>query len=392
MDLRAVIFVPALVGSVIFGFVFALYAAHYYLTVLQSTGSGSKEVVWVNEPIIDHFWKVFYLTWLIGLWLGPAWVLGRVSAAGSDAVWFRYVVPVAVLWVCYPVSQLSSLAGPSIWLPLIPDVFGRLARKPAVVLGFFGLSGATLAGFGLAFHWVFNAPGLVWLFVGSPLLVVTGLLYARLLGRLAFVLMFTKSVLSRKRKRKRARSADAPRDDGRVPGGGTGEEAEDSGHVFTQPSDLPPINTPDEGPLSGYDVTVEDHRPKPRKRVVAEVAGSDPPPRSKADSPPHEGKTSPPRRGSEDDEDATPYGVNEPEVQPEERAPVDVVKPSAVEMQLLNRDDAPRPPKQVWTGEIFAFLVQPGTVTVILMLSAMCVGVGGMVRIAREFNPVAAGP
>ena len=89
MDLRAVIFVPALAGSVIFGFLFALFAAHYYLTVLQSTGSGSKEVVWVSEPILDNFWKVFYLAWLIGLWFGPAWLLSRKLAADTDAVWLR---------------------------------------------------------------------------------------------------------------------------------------------------------------------------------------------------------------------------------------------------------------------------------------------------------------
>ena len=40
MNLGALIFVPALVGSVVFGCVFALFAAHYYLTVLEGTGAG----------------------------------------------------------------------------------------------------------------------------------------------------------------------------------------------------------------------------------------------------------------------------------------------------------------------------------------------------------------
>ena len=151
MDLRAVIFVPALAGSVIFGFLFALFAAHYYLTAMQSTGSGSRDVVWVSEPILDHFWKVFYLAWLIGLWLGPAYLIGQAYTAGSDSAWLRLAVPLAVFWLCYPVSQLSSLGGSTIWLPLHPDVFGRLAQKPGVVLGFFALSAAVLAVFGVAF-------------------------------------------------------------------------------------------------------------------------------------------------------------------------------------------------------------------------------------------------
>ena len=163
----ALIFVPALVASAVFGFVFSIFAAQHYLTVLQSTGSGARQVAWPSEPFIDSFWKVFYLGWLIGLWLGPAWFLGRAFATGSDLPWMRYAVPLSVFWICYPISQLSSLSGPSIWLPFHHDVLGRLARKPDVLIGFFCLSGVVLAAFGLGFHWTFNATGFIWLLVGD---------------------------------------------------------------------------------------------------------------------------------------------------------------------------------------------------------------------------------
>ena len=42
MDLRAVIFMPALAGAAILAFVFLTFAAHYYLTVLESTATGAK--------------------------------------------------------------------------------------------------------------------------------------------------------------------------------------------------------------------------------------------------------------------------------------------------------------------------------------------------------------
>ncbi|MCI0705042.1 MAG: hypothetical protein L0241_28615, partial [Planctomycetia bacterium] len=195
MDLRAVIFVPALVGSTIAGFVFLLFAAHYYLTVLESTGAGAKEVTWISEPILDNFWKVFYLGWLIGLWLGPAYFIGRAFASGADAGWLKLGVPLLFLWALYPISQLSSLSASSVWIPIHPDVFARLAQKPAVTLGFFALSLPVFALFGVAFQWSFLTKG-EWhlLFVGIPLLVVSVLFYARLLGRLAFGLMFTKSL------------------------------------------------------------------------------------------------------------------------------------------------------------------------------------------------------
>lgn len=89
-----------------------------------------------------------------------------------------------------------------------------------------------------------------------------------------------------------------------------------------------------------------------------------------------------------DDEDAQAYGVHAPEVKPEDRAPADIVTPSALEMKLLGRDDAPKPPKQVWTLQLLAFLGQVDTLAVLGLLTFLCILFGAVVRVAREFNPV----
>jgi hypothetical protein len=360
--MTAFIFVPTLVACVLTGFLFAIFASQYYLNVLQSTGSGARGVVWVHEPLVDNFWKVFYMAFLIVLWLGPGWLLGRAFASGAGQPWLKYAVPLAVFWIAFPVSQMSSLSGPSIWLPLHHDVFGRLARRPGVTLGFFLLSAPVLALFGLGFHLTFHADGFVFLFVGSPLVILAALLYARLLGRLAYVLMYTRSILSRRKKKK-------PRAEQPVK-----EEQPNEEPVFVQPSELPPIETPDEGPLTGYDIRFDEPA---RKRVRAQSVSE----RS-------EPKRVPPRPKFDDDDD-TPYRVNEPEVAPEERAPPEVVKPSELEMKLLNRDDAPKPPKQVWTPELFGFLLQPDSISIFGLLTLLLVLAGACVRLAKAFNPVA---
>lgn len=363
---EAIIFVPALAGCAVFGFVFALFTANHYLTVLQSTAAGARHITWGAEPILDGFWKVFYLLWLAGVWAGPALAVSR--AAGATGL-MSYVVPLAFVWVCYPVSQLSSLSGPTVWLPLHPGVFDRLLQKPVVTAGFFALSLIPLAGVGLGFYAVFLANGMPWLLAGCPLLVLSLYGYARLLGRLAFVLMFTKSRLTRRKKK-------APRDD--LPpvqsAPPAGEEEEQEG--FRQPSELPPIETPDEGPLTGYEVRFADDPPKPaRTRVRAEVV------------------TEPAaRRRPDPDDDDTPYEVNLPDgtaPEREERLPESVVRPREDEMRLLNRDDAPKKPKVAWSAEVLAFLGQQETLAAAGMLSVLCFFFGGMVRIARAFNPAA---
>ncbi|HEY2911604.1 MAG TPA: hypothetical protein VGI99_15235, partial [Gemmataceae bacterium] len=261
MDLRAVIFVPALVGCVLFGFVFALFTARYYLNVLQSTGAGAKRVVWITGPILDNFGDVFDLAWLIGVGLIPALFVGRVFAAGSDQTWLRYAVPLAVFWICYPVSQMSSLSGPSIWLPLHPDVFGRLARKPHLVVGFLALSSLAIVALGFGFYWTFVANGMITLVGGSVVFVVALLFYARLLGRVAFVLMFTRSLFARKKKKRDVESISqgaesAERDLISRDAESAERSAPDEG--FIQPSELPPIQTPDEGPMHGYNISFAD--------------------------------------------------------------------------------------------------------------------------------------
>lgn len=371
MDLRAVIFVPALAASVIAAFVFCLFAAHAYLTVLQNTGSGTRDVGWAAEPILDHFWKVFYLAWLIGLWLGPAYFLGRMYIQGAEGSVWRLAVPLLVFWLAYPISQLSSLSASTIWLPLNPDVFARLIQKPGVTLGFLLLTAPVLALFGLAFHWSFGI-GDQWgrLFIGAPLLVIAALVYARLIGRLAFALMYTKSLFARKKKPKDAPPPDPPRTSRPIDDEETPEPA-----GFVQPEDLPPLMTPDEGELTGYAVRFDDRPAKPKKRMVAEVADNEQP------------RPKPKRPVADEDEDR-PYAVHEPEVQPEERIPEQVVKPNELEMKLLDRSADPKPPKTVWSPQLLAFLVQPDTIPVVVMLSGMCFIAGAMVRIARIFNPV----
>ncbi len=261
MNLDALIFIPALVGSVICGFVFLVFAAHYYLTVLEGTAAGAKEIPWQSEALTANFWKVFYLGWLLGLWAGPTYLIGRAVAPGDQ--WVKLAVALLAMWALYPVSQLSSLSASSVWVPLNLDVFARLAQKPAVTAGFFALTLPVFALGGLAFKWAFLTKGdLPFLFVGVPVLVFAAMLYARLLGRLAFALMFTKDLLKRKKKKAKSLDATPPASVEPVPA------AVDLG-------DPRPINTPD-GELDGYNVLIADDPPAPKKRVKAQVVDDEP--------------------------------------------------------------------------------------------------------------------
>jgi hypothetical protein len=393
MDLRALIFMPSFAAAVVFGFVFVLFLSHYYLTVLEGTATGSKEVTWMAEPILDNFWKLWYMLWLFGLWFGPGYLIAKAIAARTGTEWLQLWLPIGIVWVLYPVSQLSSLSASTIWLPLVPDVFARLAQKPAVTLGFYLLSIPVLALFAVAFKWAFLTKG-EWemLFLGAPLMVLALFLYARLIGRLAFVLAFTKPLLQRRRKKK-AKPA------------GEGEElpAEENKEevvpTITQPRDLPPLQSP-EGELTGYDVAFEEAAP--RKRIVAEVDESDADEDEDAKREPRQKPPPLPSRRKdvdlipersrvwtdEDEEKPTSYGVRAPEAVPIETIPQELVKPKEEEMRLLSRDDVPKQPTAAWGPELLVFLKQPGTITSMAVAAGFCFAVGVLVRICRDFNPL----
>jgi hypothetical protein len=391
MGLEAVIFMPAFAGAVIFGFVFVLFVSHYYLTVLEGTATGAKHVTWLSEPIIDNFWKFWYMLWLFGLWFGPGYLIAKAISAGTGSAWLTLWLPIGIVWLLYPVSQLSSLSASTIWLPLVPDVFARLAQKPAVTLGFYVLSIPVLALFAIAFQWAFLTKG-EWemLFAGAPLMVLAVFLYGRLIGRLAFVLAFTKSLFQEKKKKKKPKPA--------AKGGEGSSQKEEVAPTIAQPRELPPLTSP-EGELTGYDVAFEDEAP--RKRVVAELDEEDgdeeerPRKRARPKPPPLPGHRRDPdlipersRIWSDEDEEATSYDVHAPEVVPIETTPQELVKPREDEMRLLSRDDVPKKPTAAWNRELLVFLGQPGTISAIIIASGLCFLVGVMVRICRDFNPL----
>ncbi len=83
--------------------------------------------------------------------------------------------------------------------------------------------------------------------------------------------------------------------------------------------------------------------------------------------------------------------MNAPEVEEAERIPQEVVKPKAEEMALLDRRDAPKPPKRVWAVGLLAFFGQPGTVSALVILTFLGGVAAAMVRVARAFDPTAGG-
>jgi hypothetical protein len=192
---------------------FAAYGAHSLLVVIEQTAAGFDAVIWPEDRILEYFWKPVYLAGLYVLWLVPVALVAPLLAILPDAArtWIITGAVLAIFWLVFPVSVLSSLSGESRFMIVRKPILRGLARCRRATLHFYaGTFAVLLACGGLVYFGLVGweetlsaALGIVswrlpsWADIVSivVLLPVVGtgsalalLLYGRLLGRLAWII------------------------------------------------------------------------------------------------------------------------------------------------------------------------------------------------------------
>jgi hypothetical protein len=186
----AMIFVCLMVATLIVGLFFFIYAAYCFLVVVQDTAAGADSVRWPSDPLYDKLPRAAYLAGLLAVWIAPAGLLLRLkpeNAIDRSPVLTFLLVATAILWLLFPIGLFSSLSASS---PLIVFRFTILrffARRFGAALCFYAVS-ALLFVVGSAPLFLAFARG-SWLltFVGPFVTAAAFLIYARLLGRMAYL-------------------------------------------------------------------------------------------------------------------------------------------------------------------------------------------------------------
>lgn len=183
-----ILFVFAVLALAVIGTYVVAFASHCFLTVCQSTSAGNKQVVWGEEPLMDWMFQGFYLVWLLVVWLIPTTMFLRVInrdiyVDDPALVLMTYGV---VTWLLFPIGSLSSMSAESPWTFFRPQVLKLLGRSLNSVLLFYLLSlvfvGLGLGSWGLAF----GSGSLLLIPFAGVVTTMSVLLYARLVGRLAW--------------------------------------------------------------------------------------------------------------------------------------------------------------------------------------------------------------
>jgi hypothetical protein len=354
--MTAFVFVPLLAAAWMLGFFVAAHASHYFLTIVESSATATarnlpwegrkfKEwirdgVNWPDDLFTDYFAKTFFLGYLITLWAGPAVLIGRLAYGSSP--WATVIAGVA-FWLFFPIGLLSALTSESRWTPLSSAVFVAFARRPGKTLAFYLLSAPVLAVLFLTFDLLLLHTSKVtmgWAIALSPLAVLLFFIYARLLGRLGLVLTFAQPEEVDAKPVRRRKKRRAPAYDEKTRWVGPKEAIPDDPPVRAQPDEMPGLETPFDGPVTGYGV---------------DYAGKLPPPEEPKPAP---------FIVKFDDEDDTPITVAPPpEIDQTDRARIAAVLaiPPKHEVELYLRD-RPTEPANPYGSEAVTFLFDVKTI------------------------------
>lgn len=201
----AMIFVPLLAAAAIGLYIVLVFASHFFLTLVECTAQGQRQVNWPKEAFTEWLMQPIHLGWLAGLYLLPA-VLVAASvghSAGTHSV--TLALTVVAFALLFPIGALSAFIARSVWIPFHPKAPVLLFSKPMATLAFYlvgiaaclaGIFGGYLALFAARFN------SNISVIIGAILMALAWFVYACALGRLLFTLTYVPPPPRKKRKKK----------------------------------------------------------------------------------------------------------------------------------------------------------------------------------------------
>ena len=162
------------------------YAAACVFAVTETTAYNfDAPYDWPEPDWRERFFHLLWLGWSLGLAVALVVTPASLIAEG----WQHRLLIIAVsTTLLFPVFVLSTLETNSL-SPLSGPVWKSLWREAAAWITFYLLSGAIVGGSGVASVEVYKGLGLLAVVVLAPLWAACVLIYARLLGRLAWRIM-----------------------------------------------------------------------------------------------------------------------------------------------------------------------------------------------------------
>jgi hypothetical protein len=336
------------------------HTGRFMMGVLQETAAGIDDIRWPDEPPTDWLLRAVRLGAILLLCLAPAGLLSRglrEMLFPNDPGLRLLVLAIPMLWLYFPIGLLSALSSVSGWALLRLEIVSRLLRILPSLLAFYGLTGVQFLLIGASWYFaLFGSLGsssILAVLLASVLTAAGVLLYARQLGRLAWL-------LSRVKVRKataptRATAKEGPPRRKKKPVRKKAGKTAEAHDPWAIPQEAPPEQVP---VSRGFPVIDPDADSEPYA-LASDPTPPAPPPRA---------------RRVEEDEDPVPLREDEEPAPPPE--PPSLPELSSRDAHLFERERAAPPPAMPLIHGVYSILLHENCLKagVYLMVGYLAVG------------------
>lgn len=175
------------------------YTAACFVGVVEDTADGFDRITdWPDINWREWFWALWGPVYMLVLAGFPGCLLGALLPG------YRILATLATAFVLFPILQLSAMEAGTPFVPYSPPVVHTLRSHWGAWLGFYAIALSTCTVAAIACSGVYIVARVLEPFAEGPLLAATILIYARLLGRLAWIVQVEAPDQNRS-KRQRAR-------------------------------------------------------------------------------------------------------------------------------------------------------------------------------------------
>ncbi len=163
------------------------YAAACSLIVVEETAAGNDEIRdWMEGGWKEWVWQLFYVVYVAALPMAIAWPI--VKLAGRT--YAEMALPLAVVeFFLFPIFLLSALEQDSPWFPISPPILSSLFKAIGGWCAFYCMGVLVAVACGALVYFAVGNVSFGLAFVMGPVFAAAMLIYARLLGRLGWVIL-----------------------------------------------------------------------------------------------------------------------------------------------------------------------------------------------------------
>jgi hypothetical protein len=162
-----------------------LSASLFDITV-NAAYNADKALDWPHADWRERIWYLLRVGYLLALAGGIAAGIAQLSSLAGGVFW---PVLAAALFLLFPILLLAMMESDSLFMPISGPIFLSLVRVWYGWAVFYVLCGLLFAGCAFLTVVVFNQSNLATPFITGPIWAAAAFIYARLLGRLAWLIL-----------------------------------------------------------------------------------------------------------------------------------------------------------------------------------------------------------